>query len=347
MRLIKLVAALTVACVSFFISKSITDSVIHFSQESGLGSFIVNVFLLVPYLIVLSALMGAIGFGTWNLLSYFLTLGATESASTIDPKAGQKPMRSMLSPAPFIGRTLLGTMFLVGGAIIIILVGMLSFLGFTSYLSNSIQKEHEKTFGIVYPNTNFYDESDNILAVEITKTDPRIIFYKRELEIATGNFTEADDVYGAFEFDVKREFALSCMVKIFSETMRTAFRSVEGFKKNARNEYVKATNSKIRYMKNEKLMKDNNSVYYYPFSTSYGTHILNQDFPNRCDETMSADFMYDKFLPIYIIDKKGQANNYLSGKYDHLKSWAVTENANKIFSWVSTIDKNISSEKFK
>jgi len=339
MRLIKVVAALTIACASFFISKSIADSVIHFSQESGLGSLIVNGFLLAPYLLVLSALMGAIGFGTWNLLSYFLIWGATESASTIDPKAGQKPKRSMPLPAPFIGRTLLGTMSLVGGAIIIILVSILFFVGFTNYLSNSGQKEYEKTFEIVYPNTSFRDESDNILAIEIAKTDARIIFYKRELEIATGNFTEADDAYGAFEFDVKRQLALSCMVKIFSETMGTAFHSVEGFKKNARNEYVKATNSKIRYMKNEKLMKSNGSVYHYPFSNGYGTRILDHDFPNRCDETMSVDAMYDKFLPIYIKDKKNQANKDLSSKDDRRNSLSTTANTNKIFSWLNTIDK--------
>ncbi|MCF6226113.1 MAG: hypothetical protein L3J22_07435 [Xanthomonadales bacterium] len=339
MRLIKVAAALTIACASFFISKSIADSVIHF-KEPGLGSLLVNAFLLAPYyLLVLSALMGVIGFGTWNLLSYFLTWGATDSASSIDPKAGQKPKRSMPSPAPFIGRTLLGTMVLVGGAIMIILVGMLLVGELGNYFSNSAQKKYEKTFEIVYPNTSFLDESDNILAVEITKTDARIIFYKRELEIVTGNFTEADDAYGAFEFDVKRQLALSCMVKIFSETMGTAFHSVEGFKTNARNEYVKATNSKIQYMKNEKLMKSNGGVYHYPFSSDYGTRILDHDFPNRCDETMSVDAMYDKFLPIYIKDKIDQANKDLASKGDRQNSWSITANANKIFSWINTIEK--------
>lgn len=339
MGLIKIVAAITIACVSFFISKSITNSIIPFGH-GGPGNWLVDLFLLAPlYLVVFSALMGVIGFGAWNLLSYLLIRGARVSASSIDPKAHQKPTRSMPSPAAFIGRTLLGTMALVGGALIIIVVGMLSFVELADHASKSTQEKYEKSFEIVYPNINFYDETYNALAVEIAKTDVRVIFYKRELEIVTGNFTEADNAYSIFESDVKREFALSCMVKIFSETMRIGFNGVEGFKKNARNEYVRATNSKARYMKNDTLIKDSSGVYNYPLSTGYGTYKLDHDFPNRCDEMMSVDIMYDKFIPIYIEDKKDQANKDLARKDESSNPRSITASTNKIFSWIKTIRK--------
>lgn len=121
--------------------------------------------------------------------------------------------------------------------------------------------------------------------------------------------------------------------------MRIGFNGVEGFKKNARNEYVRATNSKARYMKNDTLIKDSSGVYNYPLSTGYGTYKLDHDFPNRCDEMMSVDIMYDKFIPIYIEDKKDQANKDLARKDESSNPRSITASTNKIFSWIKTIRK--------
>ena len=73
MKLLKIFIAIAIAYASFKISIPITNSLVHF--EIGLGTWVINLFILSPiYLVVLLGLTGLIGFGAWCILSYILIL---------------------------------------------------------------------------------------------------------------------------------------------------------------------------------------------------------------------------------------------------------------------------------
>lgn len=342
MKTIKIAAAIIIAVVSFLISKLVADKIIVFNQEWG--GWVVNLFILSPlYVIVFSVLLGVIGFGTWNLLSYFLKWREVKDAPPVTSVEIEKPRYSKPSPAPFILHTFLGTMFLVGCAVVVIFIGASFFKGLGDQAAKSMQLKYEKTYTATYPNTSFNDEAENKLAAEVEKTDARMVFYQREIEKATRDFIEADNAYGVFEADVKREFALSCMIKILTETMGkkfVSFHQVSGYKRNARNEYVNATNSKGRSMNNEALVKKNSSLYSYPLASGYGSYMLDHDFPDRCSKKMSVDSMYEKYLPIYLEAKENYMKKRLASarKEDH-SYVRLTKYADEVFIWIDTVNK--------
>lgn len=309
MKPLKAFIALAIACASFKISISITNSLIHF--EFGMGTWLVNLFILSPtYLVVLLGLTGLIGFGTWNILSYILILSAVNIENNKNPTkytatTNTKPKIKRPSIIGMLGKTLIGVLGMIGVAIIIIMIGMVSFAQMGDLLSKSNQKGFEKEFDTVHPNTNYSEAEFNVKAAEVAATDYRFIYYLKELNIASSNFVNADKIIDIFEADVKRELAIACMRDVLIEKVaNTGFGTLKGYKMNALN----AVGNKRKAIKNVTLMDKGSSVYNYPLTSGYGYYILNKKYGNRCNDTMSVDNMFDKYLPIYLKDKKVDAD---------------------------------------
>ena len=338
MKILKVFIALAIAYFSFKISILITNSLVHF--EMGMGAWLVNLFILSPiYLVVLLGLTGLIGFGTWNFLNYFLIFSAvhtennknsTEYPDTTHTKIKQPSIIALL------GKTLLGVLGMIGVAIIILIIGVLSFAQMGDSLGKSNQKTFEKKFDTVHPNTNYGDVKSNVKAVEVAATDYRFIYYLEELNIASSNFVNADKIIDIFEADVKRELAIACMRDVLIEKVaNTGFYTIKGYKMNALN----AVGNKRKAIKNVTLMDKDRSVYDYPTTDGYGYYILNKDYPNRCNNTMSVDDMFDKYLPIYLKDKKVDADKALLSE-----NKGRARHSTKLYAW---IDKFYKRELFK
>lgn len=150
MQILKVFIALVIAYVSFKISISITNSLVHF--EIGMGAWLVNLFILSPkYLVVLLGLSGLIGFGAWNTLSYILILLAVNTENDKNPTeytatTHTQPKIKRPSIIDILGKTLMGLLGMIGVAIIILIAGVINFAQMGESFSKSNQKRFEKKF---------------------------------------------------------------------------------------------------------------------------------------------------------------------------------------------------------
>ncbi len=299
MKILKVAIGLIIAYVSLKISIPITNSLVQF--EMGLGTWIINLFILSPiYLIVLLGLTGLIGVGAWSFLSYILILSAVNIENNKDTVIKIKRP----SIIGVLGKTLIGGIGMIGFAIIILIIGVASLSTMGELSGKQNQSQFEKRFDTTHPNTNYVVEEFNVNAAKVAATDYRFIYYLKELSAASSDFVNADEVIDVFEADVKREFAIACMRDVLIEKVaNTGFGTMEGYKMNALN----AVGNKLKAMKNVKLMDKSRSIYHYPATYGYGYYILDKDYANRCNDTVSVDDMFDDYLPIYLKDKKVDA----------------------------------------
>ena len=329
MKPLKVFIALIIAYTSLKISILITNTLIHF--EVGLGTWIINLFILSPiYLVVLLGISGAIGFGLWNILSYIIILSSIHTDNKNPSKnAATAPTKQKIkrpSVIGMLGKTLAGTVGMIGVAIIIIIIGLTSFAQFGNSLSKSNQKKFENKFDTAHQNTSYSDVKYDTKAAEVAVTDYRFIYYLKELNIASTDFVIASNIVDIFEADVKRELAIACMRDVLIEKVAaTGFNTIEGYKMNALN----AAGNKRMAIYNTKLIEKGRSLYNYPLSSGYGYYILNKDYGNRCNDTMSVDDMFDKYLPIYLKDKRTDADRARLSENKHRAKIAT-----KIDNWI-------------
>ena len=323
MKTIKILVALAIAFASCLLSFSITNSLIHFVH--GYDELFTNLFIRVPlYIISFLGIMGLIGFGTWNIFLYILSFSnpqnkTNDSLSNTDAKL----LLTKPSIKSLFGKTLIGTIGTIMVGIIILVI----------WLSSLMQKHHdtkdlkvtrtEKNYDKVLPNINYSSAEFNEKAAEVAKRDNRFTYYNSELSGASTDFINANKTVDIFEADVKRELALACMRYVLMEkvTKRTSFNTIKGYKVNT----LKAKGNKRKAIKNLEIIDKNHSVYNYPLSSSYGVFKLDKAYGNRCDETMSVDDMYRKYLPIYIKAKKEQLKKH--------------SNSAKFYAWIDQLNK--------
>lgn len=340
MKILKVFIILAIAYASFQISISITNALVHF--EMGMGTWVINLFILSPiYLVVLLGLTGLIGFGTWNILSYIIILSAVNIENNKNPieytaTIHTEPKIKRPSIVGVLSKTLIGVLGMVGVAIIILIIGVVSFSQMGESFSKLNQNRFEKKFDMVHPNTNYSEEKSNVKAIEVAAADYRFIYYLKELNTASTNFVNAEKIIDIFDADVKRSLALACMRDVLIEKVaNTSFNTIKGYKMNALN----AVGNKHKAMKNVTLMDKGRSVYHYPRTDGYGYYILDKDYKNRCNETMSVDEMFDKYLPIYLKDKLVDAKK---ARLSEINSRA--RHSTKLYAW---IDKFYKRELFK
>lgn len=333
MKILKIFGALVIAYVSFKISISITNSLVHF--EMGMGMWVINLFFLSPiYLLVLFGFTGLIGFGTWNILNYILTFSAVSTENNRDPgeyRDTKHPKTKRTSIIAVLGNTLMGVLGMIGVAIIILIIGVASFSKMGKSFSKSNQTRFEQMFDTVYPNTSYGHEEFNVKASEVAASDYRFIYYLKELNIASDNFVYAEKVVDIFEADVKRTLAIACMRDVLIEKVaNTGFGTMKGYKMNALN----AVGNKGKAMKNFTLMDKGRSVYHHPQTDGYGPYILGKDYGNRCNETMTVDDMFDKYLPIYLKNMKIYADK---ARVSENKGRA--RHSAKLYAWIDQLYK--------
>ncbi len=142
----------------------------------------------------------------------------------------------------------------------------------------------------------------------------KIDFYNSELEKYSKNFIDADDIYSKFEADVKKDLTLECIQYFIKQSDNEKWINAGGeYRTNARNKYAN-TEKKIKKAKeNESFMGQN----FHTFDTNMVNSIQNDitqlwsDKGNSvCEQQVSADELYQTFIPLYI--KKFDESNMQS-----------------------------------
>ena len=325
MKIIKILVALAIAFASCVLAFSITNSLIHF--VNGYDELFTNLFIRVPvYIVSFLGIMGLIGFGAWNIFLYALSFSNVQNENN-NSLSNTKPLLKKPSVKSLFGKTLIGTLATIIVGIIILFIWLLSLVqkhNDSKYLKvTRTEKNYEK----VLSNINYSSEEFNEKAADVAKRDNRFTYYHKELNGASTDFINANKPVDIFEADVKRELALACMrnVLIDKVTKRTSFDTIKGYKLNT----LKTIGNKRKAIQNLTIVDKNHSVYSYPLSSSYGVFKLDLDYGNRCNEMMSVDDMYLKFLPIYVKAKKEQLKNSHS-------------NNAKFHAWVDKLDEMVS-----
>lgn len=188
-------------------------------------------------------------------------------------------------------------------AIIYFVFPLLPFLAV--YGTMSIQNEiaYNKSFHTNYKEKEYHD--------------PRINFYKKELEKSYEGYVRAKDIVSRFEYDSKVNLAHKCIDYYIEDYNSTEWRSESsGIRINARN---KAANTD----KLIKSAKDNAheiqlNFYLYDFNLVYNImddiigSQYNKSKKSLCDQNLSVEKLYDTFLTNYLSE---YINNYASSKY--------------------------------
>ena len=183
--------------------------------------------------------------------------------------------------------------------------------------------------------------------------DPRINFYKKELEKSYKGYVRANDIVSRFEYDSKVNLAHECIEYYIKDYNNTAWRSESsGIRKNARN---KAANTD-KLIKSAKNNAHEIQLNFYLYDFNLVNDVMDDIIGSRynkskqslCDKNLSVEKLYDTFLTNYLSE---YISNYASSKYrkqspsdnqDFLKRMHIKEE-----SWLRKITQSSSIKQYK
>jgi hypothetical protein len=132
----------------------------------------------------------------------------------------------------------------------------------------------------------------------------KILFYKKELEMSTQAFIDADEMYDIFKADVKKDIALGC-IRYFIKREGSDNWLDEGatHRVSARNKYAN-TEDKIKKTKKN---SDYMGKHFYTFDLNMVNHIedditkmWSDKNESMCEDVLSGDELYEIFITKYI-----------------------------------------------
>ena len=248
--------------------------------------------ILSPILIAIAIpIMTFIGFGMWNLMNYLFSVSGLIEEEKFDKgkldtyHKKTKPIKKM-GFVDVIKKTFGSVFFAIVGSLLML---MILIKGINTIFSYDDQKKHEKRQSSFQKQYKINDYNDS-----------KILFYKRELEINSKAFVEADNDYDIFQAGTKIKLATQCIwLALNKYDESTSHQEVRKFEKNAINKYVDSESKIKQTMENEDFFKKHR-------------HYLN-DFtaPSyyRCDENLSVNSMYTHNIGNYILSQHKDLKN--------------------------------------
>ena len=235
--------------------------------------------------------MTFIGFGMWNLMNYLFSVSGLIEEEKFDKgkldtyHKKTKPIKKM-GFLDVIKKTFGSVFFAIVGSLLML---MILLEGINTIFSYDDQKKHEMRQNSFQKQYKINDYNDS-----------KILFYKRELEINSKAFVEADNDYDIFQAGTKIKLATQCIwLALNKYDESTSHQEVRKFEKNAINKYVDSEAKIKQTMKNEDFFEQHR-------------HYLN-DFtaPSyyRCDENLSVNSMYTDNIGNYILSQQKELKN--------------------------------------
>jgi ankyrin repeat protein/uncharacterized RDD family membrane protein YckC len=135
-----------------------------------------------------------------------------------------------------------------------------------------------------------------------TYNDPKILFYKSELEKNVAPFIEASDLYTRFQYDTKIEIAEECLAHHYKEHTKS-YGVSRNIYTNARNSYANTEEKRDKAKENEHKM----GQHFYTYDSNLVHHTIENFLKptqenSPCDSLVDVDTLYSKFLSLYIYD---------------------------------------------
>ena len=139
--------------------------------------------------------------------------------------------------------------------------------------------------------------------------DKRVSFYMNELQSSTRKLVNANVNYSIFKYDVHRKMAGYCLRLVYSDIEGKVTLEPQKIQENILNNYVTRNNlerqasNNLYYVRNTLISHD-----------SYGVRKLDEKYPNRCENFMTVDEMYQLRIPSYLIEIKELPKRFKSDK---------------------------------
>ncbi len=186
-------------------------------------------------------------------------------------------------------------LFLIVGGYVLLYTSVFYMLGKQS--NNS----YNNSFHMKYPTNDF--------------NDSRIIFYKKELELYSKEFIEAEGMYDIFAADTKKDLALNCIQSALKEHNVTDWIEMgSGFRQNARNKFAISQEKINKAKANEDWMGHHFYDYDMNDVNSIESEIANigevDKNKNTCDKLVPASNLFDMFMVRYIPNRDNALSDY-------------------------------------
>lgn len=299
---------------SYYLALKITDSfnILVIEEWSLFSLYILFSPLNLLNLLYFIPIMAFIFFLAWNVMDYFLIKSNIVKEVVKKDNLKLKP-RSIMT---VVKNTFIWT------SISIVILYLLLFTLMSSIgksMESTIDKNYEKSFYTTYYASNY--------------NDSRIIFYNNEIEENSKAYIDANNDYALFKAFTQKEMGLKCIeILLVKHTDRdTIYTLIDAFRKNSRNKYVQTKSLIVKYKKNDNLFKNREGAYITSIIDPF-SRFLKKNIPNRCEEKISVEKMYQLFIPEYIKQKEiviatykksltSNNSNYINKVIEDLTTW--------------------------
>lgn len=283
-----------IAYISFKQAYPITNSLVHIEPGPELMISISILFFGPIWVIVYITIGVIITSVSWSILVHFLDgyLLAKEV------KQEKQNLNSAFKKKSFSSYMLQA----VGGTLVIVSLVVSFFVLFAAYQGSKIAGESHL---LSAPLMSFNKRH----SVKIHE-DKRVSFYMNELQSSTQKFVNADVNYNIFKYDVHMKMAVYCLQKIYWDIEGRLSFDPQKIQENILNDYV-AGNSLERQASNNYFYARNKLPFSYD---GYGAGKLDKKYPNRCENFMTVEEMYQLRIPSYLIEIKELPNRFKSPK---------------------------------
>jgi len=290
---------LIVGIVSYYLAIKITDSFNILATGAWAG--LVNLLLGPLYLLYFIPIMAFIFFLLWNLMDYLLIKSNIIEKEVVDNQILKSKTICTVAKNTFIWTSI---------SVVTIYTLLFSFLSIINKsMSSTFNQNYEKSF-YTTSYTNDYNDS-------------RILFYKNEIEESSRAYIEAKNDYDIFEAFTKKEMGLECIKTLLIEHTNSdnIYRLGNSFSQNSRNKYVQTKALIAKYKENENSFHKKHGAYRSSIIDPF-LRFLKKNMPNRCEEKVPVEKMYQLFIPEYIKQREIELTSY--------KSIGVSNNSNYI-----------------
>jgi len=288
----KAILLVVLAYISFKLAFPITNSLVKIERGPEL---MISILFSGPIWVLVYTTIGvAVTSISWSILVYFLDrlLLAKEVKQNLAKQEKlnfkKKSFFSYVSMA-------------VGGTLVIVFLVISIFVLSTIYQT---PKSTGKSRLFSAPIINFTKRN----SVKIYE-DKRVSFYMNELQSSTQKFVNANVNYSIFKYDVHREMAVYCLRLVYSDIEGKVTFEPQHIQENILNHYVTSNNlerqasNNLHYVRSKLISHD-----------SYGARTLDEKYPNRCENFMTVDEMYQLRIPSYLIEIKELPKRFKSDK---------------------------------
>ena len=204
----------------------------------------------------------------------------------------------------------------IGYIFVIIFIGMSLYLLYPAIVLAIIYSS------MYYSQSSKYDESFYKKFPEKDFNNSRIHFYKNELEKSSKYLVNAEGLVEIFEYDTKVELSLECIQRYLQENNESNWINESSYiRKNARNKFTTTDALVERAKNNEENMGQNFYLYEMNLVHEVSDEVTgswrDSSKTSLCDQNLSANKLYDKFLTKYITNYTDKHLYSLMDNYDN------------------------------